>query len=625
MTLRKINPSVALVLLFIFAQPVFAQFQLRDVTREAGIDLITANSSDMSAGTIVLDYDNDGWEDLFLTGGQGEDKLYRNNSNGTFTDVTAEAKLVRTTATNTNGGAAFDIDNDGWTDIFLSCEGRDILYHNQKDGTFKNVSRDRGIVSPIGTNFNAGVTFGDIDNDGDNDFFVARWIDSANVVPDPAHPGWVKFEHKGLPDQLYLNNGDGTFAERAREYGVDNIGTGLISNFLDYDLDGDLDILVGNDFGAYVEPNAVYQNQLRQTGSLSFVNVAASIGLDQKLFTMGIGAGDYDRDGDLDLFETTIGPHVLLRNDNGQFVDVSKEAGVYKVYPVSDPPVYTTHWSAIFVDLDNDAWEDLYVVHGTLKSFPPWSTIPTDTTVFYRNLGGSGSVGKFEERSTSTGFLIDVRARTGTILDYNHDGRMDLTLGALYNAIEFPSLGYYLIKNESPAAGNYLQLDLRAKAPHPVEAIGAIIRVWTQGVQQLRVVSTGGSMLSQNTLVQHIGLGSAQHADSISIQWPNARRTEVRYNVAANTRHRAEEGSWASSKSVATSDDSEMSIHSDGRLIFISGGIGFTYSVFDVLGKPLLTGGTSHRIDLSSLTPGAYMLMVHPSNGAPITKRILRF
>jgi enediyne biosynthesis protein E4 len=345
-----------------------------------------------------------------------------------------------------------------------------------------------------------------------------------------------------------------------------------------------------------------------------------------RLFTMGIGAGDYDKDGDLDLFQSTIGPHVLMRNDEGQFVNATKEANVYKVYPVSDPPVYTTHWSAIFTDLDNDSWEDLYVVHGTLKSFPPWNTIPTDTTVFYHNLGGKGSVGRFEDVSTSTGFVIDVRARTGTVLDYDQDGRVDLTLGALHNAIEFPSLGYYLIRNVTPAAGNWIQVDLQGKSPNPKEAIGAIVRVWAGGDQQLRVVSTGGSMLSQNSLVQHIGLGTATHADSISIQWPNRRGVEVRYNVPANSRYQALEGSWASSKSVAGKDNhSAVTVASVGSEIRVEIAEAATYRVLDVLGKVVKVGDVRPILNVSELSIGAYFLELELSNGRRIVERVLRY
>ena len=519
--------AAMLLLTFSTAQ---AQIRFQDISKAAGINTIPIPTDEVAGGVVVLDYDKDGWEDLYCAGGQGYDALYHNNHDGTFTDVSVQAGIHDHGRIFSHGAASLDIDQDGWPDLYIACEGHDLLFRNNHDGTFTDITKKAGIIVPVGRNNNMSVTFGDFDGDGLNDIYVARYIDT--VLPTYTDPltGFPDYNHKGLRNFFYINNGNGTFTESAADYGIDDNGCGLIALFFDYDRDGDLDLLIGNDFGYYLQPNAVFKNMLVETGTAKFVNVSDSIGMKSHLFCMGIGASDYDRDGDFDFFETNIGPEMLLQNNGNHFSDVIAKSGAMMGKVTWNGALYdATTWSPIFVDMDNDGWEDLFEVHGTMPVVKPRETFEYDTSRILQNMGGT-----FKDITSTAGFVTFERGRSGTTFDFDQDGRMDLVFGPVPLVPVNPTSGIKLLKNVTPNVGHWLEIHLHGKTCG-AEAIGTCIEVWENGIRHLRQVSTGGSLCSQPSLIQHVGLGKSDHADSILIFWPR-KPVERYYNVKADQR-----------------------------------------------------------------------------------------
>ncbi|MFI5263562.1 MAG: FG-GAP-like repeat-containing protein, partial [Candidatus Kapaibacterium sp.] len=488
----------------------------------------------------VVDFNNDGWDDLYLPGGVNPDMLYRNNGDGTFTNVADTFFRDHNSGKQTRprGGTAFDFDNDGLTDIYETTENDDILWKNNGDGTFTDVSVKAHLSTSLDQNESNGASFGDFDGDGDNDFFVARWTDEQNFLIDTTvTPHTILYANKGFPDWFYVNNGDGTFTERAKEFHVDgDTAVGNIVLFFDYDRDGDLDILIGNDFGVQETPNRVFKNMLMETGKATFVDVTDSINMGQKLFCMAIAPNDFNRDGQFDFFETSVGPQRMMQNDSNIFKDVAAQIGIPNGYSPGHGDTMTTTWTTLFSDFDNNGWEDAFVVHGYISTFAPWIAIFHDTSGFLRNLGGT-----FEDYTHQSGVLFTKRARGAALFDYDHDGKEDIVAGSM-GADDLPGLktsDFHVFHNITPPenTGHWLEMKCTAKRTAK-EGIGTIIDVWAGGAVRSRQVNTGGGQGSMNTLMQHVGLGSYMKADSINVFWPadkNRHRQIDHYeNIAAD-------------------------------------------------------------------------------------------
>ena len=601
---------------------VCAQIHLDDVSKVAGINNLPQPVDEVAGGVVAIDFDKDGWEDFYCAGGEGYDGLYRNNHDGTFTDVSVAAGIHDHGRIYSHGAAALDFDQDGWPDLYIACEGHDLLFRNNHDGTFTDVTKSAGIITPTGRNNNMTVTFGDFDGDGLNDIYVARYIDSVlDTYTDP-NTGFPQYNDRGLHNYFYINNGNGTFTEAAAQYGIDNAGCGLIALFFDYDRDGDLDLLIGNDFGAYVLPNAVYKNMLSETGTASFVDVTEQLGMKNKLFCMGIGPSDFDRDGDFDFFETTIGPEAFMRNDGNHFTNIAQQSGAMMgTFSANGRSYDATTWSPIFVDLNNDGWEDLFEVHGTIPVFKPFETFEQDTTRIMQNMGGV-----FKDVTLTSGFTTFNRGRGAMTFDYDHDGRMDLVVGSVPLVPINPTTGVKLLHNTSTNTGHWLEITLHGTTCG-AEAIGTCIEVWEHGNRHLRQVSTGGTLCSQSSLTQHFGLGDASVADSILIFWPR-KAVERYYNVGVDRRMEYTEGKQA--VHGASSRDATMSLYpsiaSDAVHV-----VGLhpkdEVVIYDLLGREVATArtiSTAVRIPVSTFASGAYTVHIRTNTGLSTTLKFVK-
>jgi hypothetical protein len=626
------------LLLVIMPGIASAQFLFKEVNKEAGIYMIATGASDAGPGVIIVDIDNDGWDDIYMSGGLDSDKLYHNMHDGTFQTILPPNITTHTASDGqwrafTRGGIAFDYDNDGFTDLYLVCLNHDFLWHNNGDGTFTNTTRTANLNFPLDANQSMTATFGDIDGDGDNDFYVARWVELSKFSEDNTN-----YAHKGFPNWMYMNNGNGTFTERAVEMHIDgDTGTTNIALLFDYDRDGDLDLLIGNDFGVTLTPNQVFKNMLMETGEATFVDVTKDIGMESHLFCMGIGPSDYNRDGNFDFYETTFGTDsMMMNNGDGTFKGVRDRVLPHgNGFERSGTGFMTTSWTALSGDFDNDGWEDYFIVHGFEGAIPPWLTNPNqlDTSLFYHNFGG-----RFEDYTDKAmdEKYFDFRMRGAASFDYNHDGKLDFCIASQgFNSPVEPQ-DFRIIKNISTSSfeNNTHWLEMRFTAKRTAkEGIGTIVDVWAGGERHSRQVSTGGGFGSQNSLTQHVGLGEYPIADSIVIYWPadkNRHRQIDRYlNVKADTILNYVENTAADVAPVPSKQTAVIypsPVNSVLNVKNLEGTGQKHFEIYDLLGiKHLdITGNEStFTLSVGNLKSGCYVLRI-TVNGNVITKQFIK-
>ncbi len=541
-----------------------------DITKQAGLEKFIHRSGTpekqtiletIGSGVALLDYDNDGWLDIYLLNGstvaalKGKEAppramLLHNNHDGTFSDVTEKAGV-----SNQRWGfgvAVADYDNDGWPDIYVANYGKNRLYHNNHDGTFTDVAEKAGVA--LG-GWSTGPTWGDYDHDGRLDLFVPGYVKidlehppiaGQGVIP----PNFCQFRGinvmcgpRGLPgeaDHLFRNNGDGTFTDVSVKAGVSDPSRyyGLASVFVDVDDDGWVDLAVANDS----TPSYLYRN--RHNGTFEDISYASGFALNgegREQASMGIAVGDYNRDGKVDLFTTTFSDDykTLFRNDgDGSFTDVTYRAGL------ASPTIPFLSWGTSFLDFDNDGLLDIFIANGHV--YPEvdrqdWGTTWAERPQLFRNLDGS----KFEEVPPATGSgLADVITGRGAAFgDLFNSGHIDVVINSIDST---PALLRNVVKNDN----HWLTLKLIGGPKSPRDAIGAKVFVTAGGVRQRADIISGGSYGSSSDLRVHFGLGAATKIDKIEIHWPSGTHQIVtvpaidRIFVVEEGKAASEKNSW---------------------------------------------------------------------------------
>ncbi len=486
----------------------------------------------VGSGVALLDYDNDGWLDIYFVNGStygamsGKTSpphaaLFHNNHDGTFTEV---ASLAGVTNNRWGFGVAVgDYDNDGWPDIYVTNFGKNRLYHNNRDGTFTDVAEKAGVA--LG-NWSTGATFGDYDRDGRLDLFVPGYVHyDMDHPPVPGSPvvAFSSCEFRGLkvmcgprglkgePDHLFHNNGDGTFTDVSVKAGVSdpNAYYGLTAVFADLNNDGKVDLAVANDS----TPNYLYIN--KGDGTFEDASYASGYALNEngrETASMGVAVGDYLNNGQLDLYNTVFSDdyNPLYRNDGGgNFTDVSYQAGIAEV------TIPFLGWGTGFLDFDNDGWKDLFAANGHVypgvdKS--DWGTTFAERPLLFRNLHS----GKFEvvPPVKGTGLAVLLTARGAAFGDLFNDGKIDVVMNQLNNTP-------VLLRNVSPDQNHWVALSLVGGTKSPRDAVGASVYVTAGGVRQRGDVISGGSYASSNDFRVHFGLGSSTKIDSADVHWPS--------------------------------------------------------------------------------------------------------
>ncbi|HKC89578.1 MAG TPA: CRTAC1 family protein [Blastocatellia bacterium] len=480
----------------------------------------------MGGGVAMFDFDNDGRLDIYLVNSYTVDAalakkprphaaLYRNLGNGKFEDVAAKAGVADPGWA--MGVSVADYDNDGYDDLYVTCFGPNKLYHNRGDGTFEDVTAKAGVGDP---RFSTGAAWGDYDRDGDLDLFVTNYVDfKLDDLPQFGKGALCQYRAiavqcgpRGLPgagDTLYRNNGDGTFTDISKQAKVDDPKGyyGLGVTWTDFDDDGWPDIFVAND----ATPNYAYRNN--HDGTFTEMGFMLGVAVDEngvEQGSMGVSIGDYDRDGRLDLIVTNFADQyntIYRKGPDGAFTDVSRAT---KTADVSLPFV---GWGVKFFDYDNDGWLDLLVVNGHVYpqvegAFP--GGMYGQRKLFYRNLRD----GTFAEIGLSIPALAERRASRGAAFgDYDEDGDVDVIVNEIDGA---PTL----LRNDGGSkAGHWISLKLQGTKSNR-NAVGARVELKAGGLTQVDEVRAGDSYISHSDWRLHFGLGAATVVDEITIRWP---------------------------------------------------------------------------------------------------------
>jgi hypothetical protein len=484
----------------------------------------------MSGGVALIDYDNDGLLDIYFvnsltmdllkSSAKPQSALYRNNGNWTFTDVTRKAGVGETGWG--MGVCVGDYNNDGWDDIYVTCLGPDHLFRNNGDGTFADVTKTAGVSDP---RWSTGAAFVDYDNDGRLDLFVSNYVDfDINNLPSNERPCLYRGIEvqcgprglRGAGDTLYHNNGDGTFTDVSVKAGVSDpngyYGMGVVCS--DFDGDGLIDIFVAND----ATPNFLYRNRGDGTfKDIGFTSGAAVNANGGEQACMGVTVGDYDRDGKFDLFATNFSQeyNVLYRNEGASlFTDVSQAA---KVAEVSMPYV---GWGTKFFDYDNDGWLDLMVANGHV--YPQVDKANLDAGYRQRKmLHRNNRNGTFAEVAAASGeALMEKRASRGAAFgDIDNDGDIDVVVGDLDGS---PSL----LRNDGGNANHSVIIKLIGEGSNR-DGIGARVKVVSGDLIQIEEVRSGASYLSQSDLRLHFGMEKRGRVDFVEIRWPSGKVEKI--------------------------------------------------------------------------------------------------
>jgi hypothetical protein len=478
----------------------------------------------MAGGAAVFDYNNDGRPDIFFTNGADIatlkksspkyfNRLYRNDGNGVFTDVTAKAGLQGTGFD--IGVAVGDYDNDGFPDLFVAGVHGNTLYHNNGDGTFTDVTKKAGLDKwndpEYGPLWAVAAAWVDVNNDGLLDLFVVNYLQWAysdqpkcitEAVAEYCHPRY----YKGQPNQLFLNQGDGTFKDVSKEWGIrDHVGKGMGVGMADYDLDGKPDLLVTNDS----EYNFLFHNLGNRFEEVAFqTNVALA---EDAAFISGMGVDfrDVNNDGYPDLVYVALKSQTFplyLNTGKGDFADVTTSSGMRKLtQPMAGfgPALY---------DFDNDGWKDLFVSRGHVTSvWPPGFKFAEPNTVFH-NLGASG---KWEALTSEAGFTeaTAARHRGCAFGDFDGSGRIDMVVTSLDRPAE-------LWMNRSPNHNHWLDVALRGVKSNR-DGIGARIKVVTKAGAQYNHQTSSVCYASSSLGPVHFGLGAEAKAQKVEITWPS--------------------------------------------------------------------------------------------------------
>ena len=539
--------SVSLWWMFCIPSAPAQNVTFRDITAQAGIHFKHYNGAfgkkylpeTMGPGCAFIDYDNDGWPDILLVNGENWPghvgpastmKLFHNNHDGTFTDVTRKAGLALSMFG--LGAAVGDYDNDGFDDLFITAVGQSHLFHNNGNGTFTDVTKSAGMWGP--NEFSTSAAWLDYDRDGKLDLVVGNYVqwsekDDLYCTIDGAHKSYCTPEsYKGSSARLWHNLGSGKFEDATQKANfLDPTSKSLGVAVFDYNGDGWPDILLAND----TQPNKLYLN--KQNGTFEEKAIPAGIAFSEDGVAragMGVDAADYDRSGHPSIIITNFANQMLSlyhNEGNGLFVDEAPRSEVGRATLV------TLGFGCFFFDFDNDGWTDIFVADGHIEDAierVQKRVHYAEPPHLFRNVGG----GKFEEVTSlmGTAFAGPKVARGAAYADINNDGELDVLLTTNGGPA-------YLFRNEG-GSNHSLRIKLVGTKSNR-DGIGAVVRVSSGKDQQWQMLHSGSSYLSQSELVLTFGLGGASKADSVELQWSSGQVDKLS-NIAAGQTVTVQEG-----------------------------------------------------------------------------------
>lgn len=517
--------------LLLFSASVSGQATFSQDALSRGMKHVTVASDFMGAAVAIFDYNNDGWQDVYLTGGLRPDKLYKNIGKGILSDVTASAGITASTTYKTTSVVTADLDNDGDREIIVGTARNHPLfvYRNNGDGTFTHITPSTGMSTIRNT---MALVAGDYDLDGKLDIYVINYVQ----VPRPLFNSTfdvVGYNHTCSPNEMYHNLGGLSFVEIGGSLGVDdtvhvptppgpvNSGCGLAGLFTDINGDYYPDLYVANDFGMFTQVgNAYFQNTYP---SIGFQDLRAQSGLDAHIFGMGIAQGDYDRDGKLDLYVTNLGNNILYRQTTpGVFEDKTAFAGVADGKDLNNLNV--VGWGTAFFDIDNDGYEDLYVSNGYVPAAKSYETSINESNKLFRNLRN----GQFEDVTAAANVLDNKSHRGMAVGDLDNDGDEDMIVTKLVpTGVPVENYVLYYVNGQNQPH-HWIQVSLRGNGTTAsLDAFGSTVKVYYANSHAVKAVAGGSSHSSQNSSVTHFGLFTNNSVDSVVVYWPGGSKSKA--------------------------------------------------------------------------------------------------
>ena len=603
--------SIAFFLLFFSFFQTYSQ-TFNEVSNASGINHLYEQSNDMGGGAVFFDYDNDGWEDIYITNGKGKDHLYKNLGDGSFSlqtgtwlDITEQFYTVAV--------VSGDVNNDGYRDLYVTTwKGqnnvgdlkRNLLFINNGNGTFT----EQGVTAGLSeASFTMGAAMLDYNKDGYLDIYMVNYVQNHVFLYDSSNE-IDGFDHDCYENHLYKNNGDGTFTEVAVSLGVNNNGCALAVMPTDFDLDNDTDIYIANDFGEFVVPNTALKNNYPTN---SFSDVSVSSNMNVGIYGMGIAYADIDKDSDYDYYITNLGRNVLLKNDGNQnFSDVTTSAGVENTYSEGSSTLFTTGWGAAFIDVNNDTWQDLFVANGRVPAVDFIATGENDPNKLYINNGNSS----FTDISVAAGINDSNRGRGMAFSDYDKDGDIDVLVvvqDGSVNANAKTTLYQNQLNPNGTDGKNWSQITLKGSSINK-DAMGTRVELTVNGDKLLQEVHGQGSHASQSSLTLHFGLAANTTIDEMKVFW-SATDIQTFTNLAANKRFELTQGSVLNTESNEFVDFSMYPNPVKDNLNFNGISSEITVKVYSIHGqliKNLKIDETNTTISLKDYNSGIYMVQV---------------
>jgi enediyne biosynthesis protein E4 len=506
------------VIVTLLCQFILQGQQFTDISEEAGIQHYFEVFEGMFGGGIaVLDFNNDGYEDLYLTGGMQEDQLLLNLKNGTFENVFKKAKLDAALNFVTQGVATADFNRDGWMDLFVTTittkdkkktipRAQNLIFINQGDGTFKDESKTFGIQDT--ESFSTGIAIGDFNLDGYPDVYVGNYFTDYDGGLKEISDATIVNAGRTAKGYLYENRGGKKLVEVSKKYGIDHRGFSFGGIFTDFDNDNDLDLMVNNDFGYKAKPNYLLENLYPKK---EFKYVEADYEMDLRINAMGGATADINADGFLDYFISNIrfNRFMIQNPDKKIFEDQAEALGTQ---------LFTISWGTNFNDFDHDGDIDLFVANGDLNP----NCVPMYNFYF------ENKEGQFYEHSSKFGLKDYGIGRGSALFDLENDGDMDLIMVAQKPTMEYGPPSITRLYRNDIAAGNYLQVKLKGNAS-TLSALGARIQVFSDSLFLNQEIDGGNtSHLSHNSTLAHFGLGNRKKIDSLQVIWPGGAMTKMK-------------------------------------------------------------------------------------------------
>ncbi len=502
----------------------FCQTRFTDVTTASGINHVFKVYEGMfGGGACVIDFNKDGLEDVYITGGMNDDMLYKNNGNGTFTNVFEKSGMLVTKNFVTQGVTGADVNRDGLVDLFITTITRrdkpeiipraiNLLFLNNGNGTFRDATKEYGLDQIF--SFSTSASFGDFNADGWPDLYVGNYFNEYKGKLSVINDNTVVEANQIAKGNLLLNEKGKKFRDVYSDYGLEYRGFGFGGIFTDFDNDGDQDLFVNHDFGYKRTPDMLLENHFPRK---KFTDVAKEKGMDLKINSMGTAVGDYNNDGLMDYYMTNIKFNYFMVNQGAgkPFINKAPELGMQ---------FFAISWGANFADFDNDGDVDLFVANGDLNP-----NCVAMANFYFENMGG-----KFEDHARAIGLADYGISRGSVVFDYDNDGDLDLLVVNQEPVIaDYPVPSVTKLFRNDSTRGNWIKIILKGVDAES-HGIGSKIEVEAGGRKMIREIDGGASSIfSQSSVIAHFGLGDAKKIDKITIYWTGGNKQTI-INVSIN-------------------------------------------------------------------------------------------